>query len=403
MKKVNNEGRNTALLTADKTDLSFLDEAIDHALQKVRLNLGQFTHAFPDDTTVDGVYKRRKPFLQDQEEGGNFGWTTSFWTGILWLSYELTEDDEYRKAAEVHVESFKKRIIEKVDCEHHDLGFLYTLSCVSAYKLTGNEEAKDAALRAADYLMTRYFEKAGIIQAWGDLNDPAQRGRIIIDCLMNLPLLYWATEVTGHSKYRDAAIAHANNALKCIVREDASTFHTYYFDPETGTPKYGKTHQGFGDDSCWARGQAWGVYGFPLSYAYTKDPAFMEMAEKLANYFLNRTPKDGVAYWDLLFNDGSGEEKDSSASAIAACGLLEMAKWQSEDEGRRYCYHAAVVILKALYEQYSTKDSSDSNALLLHGVYAKPENLGVDEANLWGDYYYLEGLVRLKTEWQPYW
>nr|WP_249292418.1 glycoside hydrolase family 88 protein [Metabacillus flavus] len=376
---------------------------MEHALEKISANLEPFTYIFPDDTTIEGLYYARKPEKTGQTRGGNHGWTTSFWTGMIWLAYEITGDKKYRKAAEVHVESFYDRIVNKSDCGHHDLGFLYTLSCVSGYKLTGNETAKKAALLAADHLMTRYFENAGIIQAWGDLNDPKQRGRIIIDCLMNLPLLYWAAEVTGEARYKAAAEKHAQNAYKWIVREDASTYHTYFFDPETGEAKYGKTHQGYRDDSCWARGQAWGIYGFPLSFIYTKNPEFLEMTEKLAHYFLNRTPADGIVYWDLAFTDGSGEEKDSSSTAIAACGLDELAKHTGNQELRSYYSQAASVMLRDLYAGYSTKNHPESNALLLHGVYAKPEHLGVDEGNLWGDYYYMEGLVRLKKNWNLYW
>ncbi|MTH53038.1 glucuronyl hydrolase [Bacillus mangrovi] len=398
-----NEGVRNDRYRKAAADLGFVDEAIAHALQKISGSLEEFTSVFPDDTTRENRYYPRIPEKPGRERGGNFGWTTSFWTGMIWLAYELTGEDKYREAGEVHIDSFYRRIQEKIDCEHHDLGFLYTLSCVSGYRLTGNETARKAALMAADHLMTRYFEKAGIIQAWGDLNDPNQRGRIIIDCLMNLPLLYWASEVTGEDKYQQAAEQHAKNAFKWIVREDASTFHTYYFDTETGEAKFGKTHQGYRDDSCWARGQAWGIYGFPLSYKYTGNTEFTELAEKLAHYFLNRTPEDGVVYWDLAFTDGSGEEKDSSSSAITACGLHELAKYTEDPEWKEYYSRAAIAMLKDLYTGYSTKDCPDSNALLLHGVYAKPEKLGVDEANLWGDYYYLEGLVRLKKNWNLYW
>ncbi|WP_241156812.1 glycoside hydrolase family 88 protein [Bacillus sp. FJAT-42376] len=381
----------------------FADRALDDALEKISANLELFTDIFPDDTTIENRYYPRKPEKAGQVRGGNFGWTTSFWTGMIWLAYEVTGEEKYKKAADIHVNSFYDRIVKKIDCEHHDLGFLYTLSCVSGYKLTGNQKAKEAALMAADHLMTRYFEKAGIIQAWGDLSDPNQRGRIIIDCLMNLPLLYWASEETGNPRYKEAAEKHAKNAYQWIVREDASTYHTYFFDTETGEAKFGKTHQGYRDDSCWARGQAWGIYGFPLSYKYTSEKAFIAMTEKLAHYFLNRTPADGVVYWDLAFTDGSGEEKDSSSTAIAACGLHELAKYTEDPGLKNYYGQAAACMLRDLYEGYSTKDLPESNALLLHGVYAKPEGLGVDEACLWGDYYYMEGLVRLKKDWDLYW
>lgn len=371
----------------------YCEKAIQFVLKKIDENLDTFTHKFPAAASVNNVY----PAVE------NTCWTSSFWTGMLWLAYEVTGDEKYRKVAEIHLQSFKKRIDEKIAVNHHDLGFLYTLSCVSAYRLTGNEEAKETALKAADHLMTRYFEKAGIIQAWGKLDNPEQQGRMIIDCCMNLPLLYWASEVTGDKKYYEAASSHVKQAAKYIVREDASTFHTYYMDVETGEPRFGKTHQGYSDDSCWSRGQAWGIYGFPLSYIYTGDWELIEQTKKITNYFLNRLPEDYVCYWDLIFTEGN-EERDSSAAAIAVCGMLEMVKHLPlSDELRRTYENASVKIVKSLAENYTSAECPESNGVLLHAVYGKPMNNGVDECNIWGDYYYFEALVRLVKDWKLYW
>ncbi len=322
---------------------------------------------------------------------------------MLWLAYELTGDEKYRRVAEIHLESFKERFEKKIRIDTHDLGFLYTLSCVASYKLTKNQFAKDLALRAAEYLSGRFHEKPGIIQAWGTLDDPNQRGRMIIDCMMNLPLLYWASKLTGNKRYYDIAYSHAVQTGKYIVREDASTYHTFYMDVETGAPKYGKTHQGYSDDSCWARGQAWAIYGFVLSYLYTDDWNFVELSKKLANYFLNRLPDDFVPYWDLIFTDGN-EERDSSAAAIALCGFLELIRHLPlTDEYLEYYINAAKNIVYSLTENYSTKELEYSNGILLHGVYSKPGNNGVDECCIWGDYFYFEALVRLVKDWKPYW
>lgn len=369
------------------------EKAIAYILEKIDRNLDTFTYKFPDSASINNVY----PAIDNVE------WTSSFWTGMLWLAYEVTGEEKYRKVAEIHLDSFKKRIEEKIEVNHHDLGFLYTLSCVAAFKLTGNEEARRTALKAADHLITRYCEKAGIVQAWGDMQDPNQRGRMIIDCCMNLPLLYWATEVTGDRNYRDIAQSHAKQAARYIVREDASTFHTFYMDVETGEPRFGKTHQGYSDDSCWSRGQAWGIYGFPLSYAYIHDGSLIELTKKLANYFLNRLPEDDVCYWDLIFTEGE-EERDSSAAAITACGLLEMAKHMPlTDAYRRIYENAALRMVKSLAENYTTCSVPESNGILLHAVYGKPMNNGVDECNIWGDYYYFEALVRLIKDWKMFW
>jgi unsaturated chondroitin disaccharide hydrolase len=343
---------------------AFCETAIQYILTKIDENLYTFTDKFPAPASHKNIY----PAI------ANVDWTASFWTGMLWLAYEITGDEKYRQIAEIHLESFKKRINEEIAIHTHDLGFLYTLSCIAAYKLTNNEEAKHTALQAADHLRNRYVDQAGIIQAWGDLHDPAQRGRMIIDGLMNLPLLYWASQVTGNQQYYDIAYSHAQQTANYIVRANASTFHTFYMDVDTGAPKYGKTQQGYSDESCWARGQAWAIYGFPLSYWYNGDWAFIELAKKLTNYFLNRLPDDYVCYWDLIFTEGD-EERDSSAAAIAACGMLELAN------------HLPV-----------TDDDK-----CLYAVYSKPLNVGVDECCIWGDYYYFEALVRLLKDWKVYW
>ena len=396
MHKVIDEGikNKEKYINRPQVDKKFIEKAIEHVLKKIDQNLERYTHKFPTPASKNLVYG----------EIDNVDWTASFFTGMLWLAYEVTGDEKYKKVADIHVESFKHRLENSIEIDHHDIGFLYTLSCVASYKLTGNEEAKKIAIDAADLLITRYYDKAEIIQAWGDLKDPAQRGRMIIDCNLNLPLLYWASEVTGDPKYHDIAYKHVKQAAKYLIREDASTFHTYYMDPETGEPLYGNTKQGYSDDSCWARGQAWGIYGFPLSYVYTKDWELIEVSKKLTNYYLNRLPEDDICYWDLIFTDKDGEERDSSAAAIAVCGILEMLKYLPvTDQYRMYYENSALSMIQSLANDYTTELDSEANGLLLHGVYYKGGNSGVDESCIWGDYYYFEALVRALKDWELYW
>lgn len=365
--------------------------ALDFVIEKMRGNLAVFTDKFPAAASLDNVY----PAVENQ------CWTSSFWTGMLWLAYEYTGDEIFKKSAEIQCKSFKNRIEKGIAVDHHDLGFLYTLSCVAGYKLTGNEEMKETALKAADKLITRYKEKGQFIQAWGAVDDP-EAYRLIIDCMMNVPLLYWASGVTGDKKYFEIAKNHAYTSLNTVIRDDSSTFHTYYFDVETGAPKKGVTHQGYADDSAWARGQAWGIYGFPLSYDYTKDMIFIDEAEKLSNYFLNRLPEDYVAYWDLIFTSGTEQERDTSAASTAVCGMLEIMK-HKQDQYTSYYQNAVSAIMRSLSEHYTTKDMPESNGILLHGVYGKPQRNGVDECTIFGDYYYMEALMRLYTDWKLYW
>ncbi|MFT3783312.1 MAG: glycoside hydrolase family 88 protein [Nibricoccus sp.] len=369
------------------------EESIRFVLSKIDANLPLFTEKFPSPVGKNNVYT---PIPNNY-------WTTSFWTGMVWLAYEVTKDPKYRQVAELHMKSFGERLARRVETDTHDLGFLYTLSCVAGFKLTADRQAKATAIAAADLLMTRYFEKAGIIQAWGNLDDPRERGRMIIDCCMNLPLLYWASAITGNRRYKEAAYRHAQQSARYLVRSDSSTYHTFYMDTATGEPRFGKTSQGYSDHSCWSRGQAWGVYGFALSYVYTGDVTFLTEAKRLANYFLERLPEDTICYWDLVFTSGK-EERDASAAAIISCGLLELIKHLPTNDTDRGRYeNAAHTMLTSLSENYTSRDLPHSNAVLLHSVYAKGNGLGIDECCIWGDYFYFEALVRITRDWQLYW
>lgn len=372
----------------------WLEEALDFSYEKIRNNLSAFAELVPPAASKNQVYVPE----------ANKDWTASFWVGMLFLAKEGANTEIYDEVISKQLASFTKRLDEKVELETHDIGFLYILSAIADYKVNHNESSRELAIQAADLLMTRYNENAHIIQAWGDLSDPTQRGRMIIDCLMNLPLLYFASNETGDDRYRKAAYYHAKQTQKYIVRPNATTYHTYYFDTDTGEPVGGKTQQGYSDDSCWARGQAWGIYGFTLSYLYTGDKSFLDSAQKVADYFIAKLPSDSVPYWDLIFSDDDGEEKDSSSGAIAACGLLELAKALPLTSPNRQIYETiALKIMRALASEYTTEDFPASNGILVHGVYDKKSAKGVDECMIWGDYFYLEGLIRLNQSWYSYW
>ena len=223
---------------------------------------------------------------------------------------------------------------------------------------------------------------------------------------MNIPLLFWASEVTGDNKYRKVALAHFETSIACVLRPDDSTYHTYYFDPETGSPLRGVTHQGNRNDSAWARGQACGIYGSALSYRYTKSEKAMEVFKRTLEFFLNHLPESVIPYWDFDFTDGSSESRDSSALAIAIRGMMEMSDLTGDKELRE----KALKLLEELYNKCAVKDPEISNGQLLHGVYCRktPTNdardRGVDECNTWGDYFYVEALMRAKNPgWKAYW
>lgn len=376
---------------------SEITAAMDFAVAQTRRCLPEFTEKFKK------AYSEHN-FYQPTE---NVDWTTGFWTGQIWLAYEETGEECFKRAGEIQIESFLNRIENKIEVDHHDMGFLYSPSCVAGCKLTGNENGKKAAILAADQLIRRFHPVGEFIQAWGPMDAP-ENYRLIIDCLLNLPLLYWASEETGDTKYRDIAERHIHTAVANVIREDHSTWHTFFFDMETGAPDHGATCQGYRDGSAWARGQAWGIYGMALAYRYTGREEYIQKFRDVTSYFLEHLPADLVPFWDLEFTDGDDEPRDSSSAAIAACGVLEMAKYLGEAEAEEYRALAGRLV-KALYDFYAVRDEKQSNGLVLHSTYSNhsPYNTcnhyGVDECNIWGDYFYMEALMRLKKDWNPYW
>lgn len=378
----------TKLLTKSE-----VKNAIDLVIKQIDANMEYFKEKFPSSATKNNEYGIIE----------NIEWTDGFWTGLLWLAYEYTGDEKYRELADKNVASFKNRVEKDIELDHHDLGFLYSLATVSGYKLTGSEDAREASIKAANKLISRYQEKGEFIQAWGELGSK-DHYRFIIDCLLNIPLLYWASDETGDAKYRNIANKHFVTSCNNVIRDDASAFHTFYMDNETGKTLRGVTRQGYSDDSAWARGQAWGVYGIPLNYRYTRNESCFNLYEGMTNYFLNRLPKDNVCYWDLIFNDGDDHSKDSSAAAIAVCGMHEMNKYLPEvDENKEVYKYAMHNILRSLIENYMNSEIEPGKPVLLHGVYSWHSGKGVDEGNIWGDYFFLEALMRFYKDWNLYW
>ena len=400
--------RNYPMITKEE-----VRDSLAFCVSSVLDNLSYFGESFPYAASRDGIYPKVE----------NRGWTTGFYTGQVWLSYEnagrlmgKAERERLLEAGEKQVDSFLERIEKLYDVEHHDLGFLYSPSCVAAYKLTCSKKARRAAVLAADKLITRFQETGEFIQAWGEMG-AADNYRFIIDCLLNLPLLYWASNETGDEKYRDIAQRHINTAMANVIREDGSTWHTVFMDNRTGEFHHGATCQGYKDGSAWARGQAWGVYGTAMAYRYTKREEYVDHFKKITSYFLNHLPKDLCPYWDLTFGDGDeAEPRDSSSAVIASCGMLEMSRCISDRLGQqnnddvRYYDETARRLLKSVNDKYRAQKHENGGGLLMHGTYSKksPYNTctpeGVDEYLIWGDYYYMEALNRLNDpDWNIYW
>lgn len=379
---------------AEGDRLNMWNQAIESALKIVRANIERFEGRFPHVSDGDGVYK-----LND-----NTDWTEGFWSGMLWLSYEYSGDPVFRDAAVQTVDSFRARIEDNRNLDHHDIGFLYSLSAKAQWIIENDDNAKALALQSADVLMKRWRDNTQILQAWGQKDDPDNGGRIIIDCLMNLPLLHWAYKHTGNETYRNAALIHTRQSRRFLVRGDDSSYHTFYFHQETGDSLRGGTHQGFRDGSTWTRGQAWGIYGFALAYRHFGEKDFLDTAKRLARYFVDRMPEDDVVYWDFDVPQSPESMRDSSASAIAAAGMLEIVGLlDADDPDREWLQDAALRSVTALTKLYSTFCEADPQGLLNRGSYAVRLGVSPDDHVIWGDYFFLEALVRLEKGITGYW
>jgi len=368
--------------------------AIEDAINKTYKNIERFGDLFPHTGKDGGDYVLIT----------NDDWTNGFWSGILWLCYEYTDDRVFAEAAERTVKSFQQRMKQNRSMEGHDMGFLFSLSAKAQWMIEKNKAAQELALAAADVLMKRWRPEMQIIQAWGPKGDLENGGRIIIDCLMNLPLLYWASEVTGDKAYYEVAVMHAEQSRRFLVRGDDSSYHTFYFNQETGEAIRGATHQGYSDSSTWTRGQAWGIYGFALSYRYTKKLEFLETSLRMACYFLEHLPEDEVAYWDFSVPTTPETKRDSSASAIAASGMLELLKWLPADHPQRKFVEEGVHrSMKGLITFYATRKQPEAQGFIKRGSYSVRGNRSPDDFVIWGDYYYLEALMKLEKGHKGFW
>lgn len=382
-----------------------LKEEIKEAIGVATKRLKKALKKYESGTVYPGPYKNGEYVaIENADIRGNY-WIEGFWPGQLWLAYEETGDEEFRKLAEKNVDDFYKRVVENNNIDwHHDTGFLYSPSCVAAYMLTKNETAKKAALMAAYSLSRRFRFKGNFIQSMSAEFDE-ENYRFIVDTMLNVPLLFWAAKETGDESYREKAIKHINTTLKYAMREDGTTFHHVLMDRNTGEMRRGLTWQGAGDNSCWSRGQAWVVYGLALAYGYTQDESVLEPFVKAADYFFDHLPEDSIPFWDFIFTDGADEPRDNSAAAIAACGILEMAQHISPDKcNMRKYLDKTVDMMRSMMHKYAAKLDSEKEGLLYDCTGAKPQGMWEDgECLPYGDYFYLEALVRASRNWNKYW
>lgn len=319
------------------------------------------------------------------------GWTSGFWPGILWYMYEYTGDQTWADRA--HERNMPISQILKNDYKDHDLGFQFFCSFGNGYRLTGNTQYKDFILQAADQLAEMYHPVAGTILSWPFAIERYEAPHnTIIDNMMNLELLFWAAKNGGDPAYYDLAVTHATTTLKNQLRDDHSSWHVVAYDTITGEAVQKVTHQGFADESMWARGQAWGIYGFVMTYRETGMEKFLETAKNMASVYLDRLPDDLVPYWDFDDPEIPNAPRDASAAAITASALLELSTLLEDNSESVFYRSKAVSMLQSLSTAY--RSDGTNVAVLNHSVGHLPASSEVDIPLIYADYYYLEALLR---------
>ncbi len=378
-------------------DREWLEGIYQKLLVKMKAECGRVGTKIPY-SPKDGRYSD----MAEAFPGGIGFWTNGFWPGMLWQMYSATEDEIYKETAE-GVEERLAGLLDTFESLDHDIGFLFLPSAVANYRKTGNKDARRRGLHAANILAGRFNPVGKFIRAWNGsvgpvLGEKESSGGMIIDCMMNIPLLYWAAKETGDPRFHHVAVSHAKTAQQYIVREDGSCNHIVVFDPQTGEFLDNPGGQGFEQGSAWSRGQSWAVYGFSLSYRHTGDESFLNTAKRCAHYCISNLAVNG---WLPLVDYRAPKEPlkyDSTAGMITVCGLLELAEHVGEYEKNLYTT-AALNILKACDAKFSNWDP-EADSIVDGGTffYHDPEGKNTEVPIIYADYYFIEALLRLKGE-----
>ncbi len=338
-------------------------------------------------TTVDGVH-------DDMQETAVTKWTNSFFAGMMWHLYADTKKEVFKSTAEQGEELLDKAF-EHSDVLHHDVGFLWNLSSCANYRLTGNDKSDVRAMRAADILAGRFVPEGSYIRAW----NYRPNTRSIIDTMMNLNLLYWATDAHKDEKYRQIAMAHADMTMENHIRGDGSVIHIINHDAQTGEPVEIMAGQGYSKDSSWSRGQAWAIYGFALSYIHTGKQEYLDTAKKVAHYFIAAVSEDYLPKLDLRCPE-EPVYYDTTSGMIAACGLIEISKLVPEYEKKMY-FRAALRLLRSIEAKFCDWNM-ETDAIVTMGS----ERYDTGKYNLpiiYGDFFFVEALYKLRGNTLLFW
>jgi unsaturated chondroitin disaccharide hydrolase len=361
-----------------QTDSS-VTASLDFAARQLKATAAEVNDStlFPRSTNGDGSWNTVPP--RD--------WTSGFFPGCLWYMYEQTGDRFFEHAARRWTDGLRE--IQYFGGSH-DVGFMVFNSFGNGYRIEPSDDYRNVILQTAATLAKRYHPIVGCIRSW---DHRKWEYPVIIDNMMNLELLFWASDHGGPPLLHEIAARHAETTMKNQFRSDGSTYHVLDYDTTNGSVIARTTHQGYSDESVWARGQAWAIYGFTMSYRYTKDKRFLRTAERAADYFVQHLPADHVPYWDFKAPGIPDEPRDASAGAIAASALLELSGYAGAEKSTFY-HGAALAIIGSLCHAPYLAEGTHSHGILNHAVGNKPANSEVDVSLIYGDYYFIEALVR---------
>lgn len=387
----------TFATAAKKAALPFnVDKQLSYCAAKVEKSLAAMRVDGKIDYTKDPKDILKGQTIWNLQKNTPEAWTWGFWPGILWMDYQYTKDAKIKTEATNFMNSLE--YLSERPAYDHDLGFLVFLSYEKAYNETGNPAYKQVIINTADRLAALFNPKIGTILSWP--REAVGNGRYkpyntIIDNMINLEMMFWAAKESGNSKFKDIAVSHANTTMAHHFRKDYTSYHVAIYDTLTGKFIKGVTNQGYSDNSMWARGQSWAIYGYTMCYRETGNKQYLDFAQKVANVYLKRLPKDYVPYWD--FNDPAipNAPRDASAAGVVASGLLELSTYLPGEKGQYY-YNAAVRMLKSLSSK-TYQSGTTNNAFLLHSTGNYPIHSQIDCSIIYADYYYMEALMRLKT------
>lgn len=371
-------------------------EQLTKVINKIDSNIEKINHPNLRGSSVNGKFTEEYQSFFDIEQ-----WVFSFYTGMVFHAYNYMKDTKYIKYLYTFEEMYREKVYKHNMDTIHDLGFLYSLYAVAMYKTTGDQKAKEIALKAADELAKRFNIHGKYINAWGrmDQKDGENVGLMIADCMMNLPLLFWAYEETGHAFYRDVAMAHADTTLEYMIRDDDTICHAYKFERDTGKPIGERNDCGYSIGSAWARGTSWAIYGYAIAYGYTGKKEYLEVSQNLAEMFISNLKDDYVPIWDFKLDENGPKLLDTSAAAIAACGLLQLHEFK-ECKNNNYVEIAEKIISRLSEPTYNTLDENNDE---MEGI-LKLQQGGLRQVySMFGDYFYMEALMRLEDCVEIYW